>query len=133
MVKIEGYSPEELLSLPAGDLDAFVFMGRPVVVKVGSAELLAECRRQGSTLIVDLAHIDGGGEGALPTLTAFLNRFAQDRGFAEIEWIVRATDCARPNERLQRILVRKGFSVRSVGARGDCYYKTTPVGTSDAV
>ena len=53
MVKIESYSPEELLSLPAADLDAFVFIGRPVVVKVGSAELLAECRRRGSTLIVD--------------------------------------------------------------------------------
>jgi hypothetical protein len=133
MVTIEGYSSEELLSLPAGDLDALVFIGRPAVVKIGSAELLAECRRQGSTLIVDLAHIDGGGEGALPTLTAFLNRFAQDRGFAEIEWIVRATDCARPNERLQRILVRKGFTVRRLGAGGDCYYKMTPIGTSDAV
>ena len=132
MVKIEGYSPEELLALPAGDLDAFVFMGRPVVVKLGSPELLAECRRRGSTLVVDLAHIDGGGEGALATLTAFLNRFAQNRGFAKIEWIVRATDCARPNERLQRILIRRGFNVRSVGA-GDCYHKMTPVVTSDAV
>ena len=46
MVKIEGYSLEELLSLPSGDLDAFVFMGRPVVVKIGSAELLAERQTQ---------------------------------------------------------------------------------------
>ena len=64
--------------------------------------------------------------GALPTLAAFLSRFAQDRGFAEIEWIVRATDCARPNQRLQRVLVRKGFKVRRMGAVGDCYYKDNP-------
>ena len=41
MVRIEGYSPEELLALPRAELDAFVFMGRPVVVKVGTAEVAA--------------------------------------------------------------------------------------------
>ena len=132
MVKIEGYSPEELLALPAAELDAFVFIGRPMVVRIGSAELLAECHRRDATMVVDLAHIDGGGEGALPTLTAFLTQFAQSRGFGRIEWVVRATDCARPNEKLRRILVRRGFSVRSIGA-GDCYYKATPVAPSNAV
>jgi hypothetical protein len=109
MVKVEGYSPEELLALPAVELDAFVFVCRPVVVKLGSAELLAECSHRGATLLVDLAHIDGGGEGALPTLSAFLSRFAGRRGFEQI---------------------RRGFEVRTMGAMGDCYYKMTPVGLS---
>ena len=127
MVKIEGYTSDELLALPPAELDAFVFIGRPVVVRVGSAEVLAECHRRGVTLVVDLAHIDGGGEGALPTLTKFLDRFAQGRGFERIEWLVRATNCARPNDKLRRVLVRKGFKIRTVPEFGDCYYKATIV------
>ena len=133
MVKIEGYTSDELLALPAAELDAFVFIGRPVVVRVGSAEVLAECRRRGLSLVVDLAHIDGGGEGALPTLSRFLGRFAVRRGFQRIEWLVRATNCARPNDKLRRVLIRKGFEVRTVPEFGDCYYKETVVATSDAV
>lgn len=44
--------------------------GCPIVVKIGSAEVLVECRLQGDSLIVDLAHIEGGGEGVLLTLPA---------------------------------------------------------------
>ncbi len=127
MVRIEGYSSDELLALPAAELDAFVFIGRPVVVRVGSAEILVECHRRETTLVVDLAHVDGGGEGALPTLTTFLDRFARGRGFARIEWLVRATNCARPNDRLRRVLIRRGFEVRSFAEFGDCYYKATTV------
>jgi hypothetical protein len=36
MVKIDGYSRDALLALPAAELDAFVLMSRPVVVKIGS-------------------------------------------------------------------------------------------------
>jgi len=56
MLEIEGYTSDELLALPAAELDAFVFSGRPVVVRVGSAEVLVECHRQDATLVVDLAH-----------------------------------------------------------------------------
>jgi hypothetical protein len=128
MVKIEGYTSEELLALPAAELDAVVFIGRPVVVRVGSAEVLAECHRRGTTLVVDLAHIDGGGEGALPALTTFLGRFARSRGFQSIEWLVRATNCAHPNDKLRRVLIRRGFEVRDVAEFGECYYKATSAG-----
>ena len=72
IVCIEGYSVDELLALPRHELDALVFPGRPVVARVGSAEVLVECKHNGETLIVDLAHIDGGGEGALPTIVSFI-------------------------------------------------------------
>ncbi len=134
MIRIEGYTSEELLELPVDELDGLVFIGRPMVVRVGSADVLAECHRRGTRLVVDLAHIDGGGEGALPTLTRFIERFAARRGFASIDWLVRATNCARPNEKLRRVLVRKGFEIRTLPEFGECYFKSTVVvGSSHAV
>ena len=59
-VLIEGYSADELLALSVEELDALVFPGRPIVARVGSADVLVQCRRHGDTLVVDLAHIDGG-------------------------------------------------------------------------
>src|SRR6185295_5574285 len=100
MVHIEGFSIDELLALPKDDLDAFVFTGRPVVARVGSAEILIECKRRSEVLVVDLAHIDGGGEGALPAVVGFVERFAKNRDFRTIEWLVRATRCANPNPKL---------------------------------
>jgi hypothetical protein len=42
MVRIEGFSIDEPLALPKDELDAFVFTGRPVVARGGSAEILIE-------------------------------------------------------------------------------------------
>ena len=125
-IKIEGYMSDDLLALRPGDLDALI-AGRPVVVRVGTAEVLVECRHDATTLVLDLAHIDGGGEGVLPALVVFADRFASVRGFTAIEWIVRAANCARPNERLRRVLERRGFIVRDVPGLGECYYMTTTV------
>jgi len=133
MVTIEGCTPDELLALPPDDLDALIFVDRPVVVHVGSAQVLAECRRRDRLLIVDLAHIDGGGEGALPVLTRFVARFAERRGFEQIHWLVRATNCARPNDKLRQVLIRKGFAVRTVPEFGECFFKATAVGSGRAV
>ena len=133
MVRIEGYTPDELLSLPSDELDQLAFAGRPIVVRVGTAEVLVECRRRATTLVVDLAHVDGGGEGALPALTRFIGQFAQSRGFREIEWLVRATNCARPNPKLQRLLLRRGFQVLEHPEFGQCYFKSAAVGSSHAV
>ena len=133
MVRIEGYTSEELFALPIEELDAVMLAGRPIVVRVGSASLLAECRGDGESLVVDLAHIDGGGEGALPTIVAFVERYARSRQYARIEWAVRATNCARPNERLRRLLERRGFVIRDAPGLGECYYKATVVRSSDAI
>jgi hypothetical protein len=127
MVKIEGHSLDELLALPAGDLDTLVLAGRPIVARIGTASVLAECRRAGDALIVDLAHIDGGGEGALPTLSAFVEGYARSRGCTEIRWAVRATNCAKPNEKLKRVLVRRGFATQDVPELGECFYRVTAV------
>ena len=98
-----------------------------MVVRVGTAELLAECRSAGQSFVVDLAHIDGEGEGVLPALVAFVDQYARSRRYRQIEWAVRATNCARPNQRLRGVLERRGFIVRDVPGLGECYYKVTAI------
>ena len=78
-ILIEGYAPEEILSLPDEQIEAFVFAGTPLIFKAGSAEILGEFRLQADRLTVELAQIEGGGEGVLTTLAALAERFAQGR------------------------------------------------------
>jgi len=126
-VRIEGLTVDELLALPSDQLDDLVFAGRPIVFRAGSAEVLAEFRRVDGTLSLDLAHIDGGGEGVLPTILVLAERYAKTRGLHRIEWLVRATNCARPNPRLRAVLERRGFVAREIPGRGDCYWRVTNV------
>jgi len=126
-VRVEGFTPEELLALPPEEFDGLIFAGRPVVFRAGSAEVLAEFSRGDTFLSLDLAHIDGGGEGVLPTIVAIAERYAKARGLQRIEWLVRATNCARPNPRLRAMLERRGFVPREVPGRGECYYRVSDV------
>jgi hypothetical protein len=41
-INIEGYSPDEILSLPDKQLDYLVFVGELLVFHAGSAEILRE-------------------------------------------------------------------------------------------
>ena len=117
-ILIEGLSPDELLALPDAELDALVFHGEPVAFRVGSAEVLGRFRRTPDRLVVELAQVEGGGEGVLATLWLAASRYARWRGLAEVEWIVHAVDCARPNPRLRLVLDRKGFVVADVPGSG---------------
>lgn len=120
-VKIEGLTVDEILSTPDGELDALVFTAAPLIFRAGSAEVLGQFAIRQSRLVAELAHIDGGGEGALPTITKILKAVAKRRDLGEIEWLVYATNCARPNPNLLRVLQRRGFKVESVPAVGECY------------
>lgn len=107
-VLIEGFSPEELLMLNREEREALLITNKPVVFRAGSAEILAEFQRNAEELIVDLAHIDGGGEGVLPTITRLITSYAECNGYSSIQWRVHATNCADPNPKLQRVLERTG-------------------------
>jgi len=122
-VKVEGMTADELLALPEKDLDEILFCNQPIVFRIGSAEVLAEFRRTEDTFSLDLAHIDGGGEGALPAIARMAESYARARGLTKLEWLVRATACARPNPRLRPVLERMGFEVKSLPERGECYYR----------
>ena len=121
-VDIEGYSPEEILSLPDEQLDAFVLAGEPLVFRAGTAEILGEFKVRDRSLLVELAQIDGGGEGVLPTLSALAQKYAKKRGLKRIEWVVHALNCAKPNPKLRRVMERRGFVVTEVEGKGQAYY-----------
>jgi hypothetical protein len=101
-ITLEGYTVEELLSLPEEHVQSYVFTGEP--------------------LLVELAEIEGGGEGALPLLAAVCERYARSRKLAGIEWIVHAIHCANPNLKLRRVLERRGFERRLLAGIGEAYH-----------
>jgi hypothetical protein len=122
-INVEGYSPDQILSLPDEQLDAFVLSGRPVVFRAGSAEILGEFKIKGESFMVELAQIDGGGEGVLPALTLLAQRYAKKRGLKKMEWIVHALNCAEPNLKLRRVMERRGFQIVDMEGGGKAYYR----------
>jgi hypothetical protein len=120
-VLVEGMSPDDLLAMPGSDLDALLLDRERIVFSVGSAEVLGAFRVDGAALVVELGHVDGGGEGVLRTLTILARRYAQRRGLTEVEWLVHAVSCPRPNLKLRRVLDRRGFKVERVAQGGDVY------------
>lgn len=118
---IEGYTVDEILALPNEQLQAIVLSDEPIVFRAGSANLLGRFRVESRLLVMELAHVDGGGEGALPALASLASRYAQRENLEGIEWRIHAVHCARPNLKLRRVLERRGFAVRDVPGVGECY------------
>ena len=76
-IKTEGYLPDEILNLPDEQLAALALSGEPLVFRAGSAEILGAFKLKDGNLIIELAQIDGGGEGVLPTLTSLAHKYAK--------------------------------------------------------
>ena len=127
-INIEGYSADEILNLPDEQVDEFVLCGRPIVFRAGSAEILGEFKINDESLIVELAQIDGGGEGILPTLTSLAQRYATKRGLKKVEWIVHALNCAEPNLKLRRVMERRGFQIVDIEGAGKAFYLVDEIG-----
>lgn len=125
-VLLEGYTIDEILDLPTEDLQAIVLRDESLVFKADSANLLGRFKVDHNTLFMELAHVDGGGEGALPALAALASRYAARENIAFIEWRVHAVHCAKPNLKLRRVLERRGFVVREVPGVGECYWSRVP-------
>lgn len=120
-ISVEGYSPREILNLPRELLDATALTGEPLALRVGSAEVLGCFAVCESRLVIELAHIEGG-EGVLRTLWLLAQSLAEQRGLQDIEWIVHAVHCARPNPKLRATLERRGFEIRDLSGRGTAFY-----------
>lgn len=121
-IAIEGFSPDEILSMPDEQIKGLIFTGEPILFKAGTSEILGEFGLKPDTLVVELAQINGGGEGILPTLWMLARRYAKQQGLVQVEWIVYATNCAQPNLKLRRLLERKGFVIAEVPNKGEAYY-----------
>ncbi len=72
--------------------------------------------------VVELAQIEGGGEGVLLSLASVARRYAQVRALSGVEWIVRAESCAKPNLKLRRVLERRGFSIEQILGVCEAYH-----------
>ncbi len=120
-ILIEGLDPEELISLE--DLEAYALAGRPIVISVGAAEVLAEFSISEKVLNVEIAVVEQGGEGVLPVLIDTIERAALLRKFVAIEWSVFARNCATPNPKLMGVLERIGFEVRQIESGTEYYWQ----------
>lgn len=125
-ILLEGYTVDEILQLLNEELRGIVLRDEPLVFKAGSANMLGRFKVEGNVLVMELAHIDGGGEGALPSVASLASRYAKREGLAFIEWRVHAVHCANPNLKLRRVLERRGFVVRDVPGTGECYWLRVP-------
>ena len=132
-ILIEGYTSAEILALPPEQVEALVFTGEPIVFRAGTAHILGEFQIQGQRLVVELAHIDGGGEGVLPLLWILAQRYGEQRGMDEMEWIVHAVNCAKPNPKLRPLLERRGFVIRDVPGNGEAYCRIQVLGQRSAL
>ena len=77
--------------------------------------------------MVELAQIDGGGEGVLVSLASLARRYAKLHALSAVEWIVHAVSCAKPSLKLRRVLERRGFVVKQVPRMGEAYYFLDPL------
>jgi len=123
-IEIEGVALEALRKLSRPDQDALLSFARPISFTMGSATVLAEFNRDGPELIVNLAHIDGGGDGVLLILWKALRGYAAGRGYRSIRWNVHALTCAKPNPRLQRFLRTHGFDEVEDPSYGPIFTRT---------
>lgn len=130
-ILLEGYTPDEILNFSQEQVDALILTDEALVLAIGSASILGKFKIQGDTFVIELGHIDGGGEGALPALAAMAARYARQRKLAHIEWRVHALHCAKPNLKLRRVLERRGFVVRDVEGAGECYWLRVACADSD--
>jgi len=119
-----GYGRIRMLGFPVrgSEIDARVRRPAPGLGE-HTAEILGEFRIEGKRLVAQLAHIDGGGEGVLPTLLKFMERYAEQQDLEDIEWIVHALNCSKPNPKLQRVLLRWGYVIEEVEGIGAAYHK----------
>ena len=127
----EGLTAGEVLALPDEHFSQLLLTGEPLVLRIGTAEVLGRFRVMGDTLILELGQIESGGEGVLPGLAALASRYAVREGLRFVEWRVHAVHCARPNLRLRRMLERKGFQIRQVDGVGECFWRRVEVTPGD--
>jgi len=122
-VLFEGLNEEEILALPPEEIEGLILIGEPLVFRVGSATVLGSFSTRDDKLLVELAQIEGGGEGVLIALASLARRYATLRGLSAVEWIVHAVSCAKPNLKLRRILELRGYVVEDLVGIGPAYHR----------
>jgi len=118
----EGFIEEEILSLPDETVQGLIILGEPLVFRAGTAVVLGSFKISLNHLVIELAQIEGGGEGVLIALGSLVRRYARLHKLTGVEWIVHAVSCADPNLKLRRMLERRGFIVEQIAGVGVAYH-----------
>ena len=63
-ILFDGLSQDEILRLPIREIEEFILIGKPIVFRAGTASILGSFKLADNRLIIELAQIDGGGEGS---------------------------------------------------------------------
>lgn len=128
---IEGESLNEVLAWPEHYFDELVLIDDPIVLNIGTAEVLGQFAVKNNVLVIELAQIDGGGEGVLPAISRIAKRVAEIKSIKTIDCIVHAVNCAEPNLKLRAHLIKTGFEVKNVPGKGNAYFKQINVTQQD--
>lgn len=126
-VLIEGYTLKEILSLSDAEIDAWILVDNPIIFKVGSAEILGRVEIVGASLTIELAQIDGGGDGVLRTIGILARKYARKHKLKSIDWIIHSLDCLDPNPKLNPMLERAGFKIQNIPQKGEAYFRRMPI------
>lgn len=121
-VLFEGLTEQEILNLPQEEVENMILLGEPLVFRAGSAVLLGCFKVARDRLVIELAQIEGGGEGVLVSLASLAKRYAKLRTLSGVEWIVHAVSCAKPNLKLRRVLEDRGFNIKEIDGIGEAYH-----------
>ena len=128
-MKIEGVTVREILDWPEYYFDELVLLDDPIVVQIGSTEVLGQFSLKNQILVVELAQIDGGGEGVLRSISVVAQHIAKIKKAKRIDCIVYATNCAVPNLKLRAYLEKVGFEVKNIEQKGEAYFKEFAIAT----
>ena len=97
-------------------------LGEPLVFRAGSAIILGSFKIAWDPLVIELAQIEGGGEGVLVSLASLAKRYAKLEDLSGVEWIVHAVSCAKPNLKFRRVLEHRGFIVKEIEGIGEAHH-----------
>lgn len=123
-ILIDGLSPDELLDLVKDpEYEAMIFIDEPIIFKIGTSTVLAQLEKTDRSIVIEISHIEGGGEGVLVTLNSTLKKYCRLKDIETLEWFIYATNCVNPNPKLGRVLVLKGYRVVNDAVRGEVYFK----------
>jgi hypothetical protein len=125
----EGFTEDEILRLPLETVEGMILLGEPFVFRIGSATILGSFEVKDDSLVIELAQIDGGGEGVLIALGALARRYASLRALSSVRWIVHAISCAKPNLKLRHVLEHRGFVVEEIAGIGAAYHFLDKIGS----
>src|SRR5437763_7504599 len=110
-ILFQGFSRDEILRLPAEQIEKLILTGEPIIFSVGTARILGEFRLRDNYLLVTLAQIEGGGEGVLPSLWLLIEDYARSRSLKAVEM-----DCSCGKLRQAESKAQAG-----TGAQGLCH------------